>query len=148
MSNYTNTVDRVKELLIIDTIATCWAMFEISKKSLKLFDDYSYNVPFAIQMVRSKSIAENCHKYYPNEQLIFIDSDEMADKKEKEIKGKLAKDIFKKTLVVTLILLLGTFCLLGYIRYWEVTKALLFGILGIPAALLVSSLLLVVEKNR
>lgn len=146
MSNYPNTADRVKELLIIDAIATCWAIFEISKKSLKLFDDYSFNVPFAIQMVRSRIVAENCNKYYPNEKMIFIDNDEDAAKKEKEIKNKLANDIFKKTIVVSLILLLGSFCLLGYIRYWEVTKAVLFGLLGIPAALIVSLLLMLVEK--
>ena len=126
-----------KELLMLDVIATCWALFEIIKKAIKIYTDYSENIPETVRLFTEKTYAENCFKEGYTKELIHLKTKEEETAKVNEIKGKLRTDIFKKMIVVTTILLLGSFCLLGYIRYWNVKSAVLFGLLGIPASLAV-----------
>ena len=126
-----------KELLMLDVIATCWALFEIIKKAIKIYTDYSENIPETVRLFTEKTYAENCFKEGYTKELVYLKTKEEETAKVNEIKGKLRTDIFKKMIVVTTILLLGSFCLLGYIRYWNVKSAALFGLLGIPASLLI-----------
>ena len=135
---YRQSSDAVaKELLMLDVIATCWALFEIIKKAIKIYTDYSENIPETVRLFTEKTYAENCFKEGYTKELIHLKTQEEEAAKVNEIKRKLRTDIFKKMIVVTVILLLGSFCLLGYIRYWNVKSAALFGLLGIPASLAV-----------
>lgn len=128
------TYERSRELLMIDVIATGWALFEIIKRAIDIYKDYSLNIPEAVRLFGSKAYAENCYKAGLTEELIYLADKKQQEDKIAELKKRLQSDILKKMLVPLVILLVGSFCLWGYIRYWETGKALLFGLLGIPAA--------------
>ena len=136
-----------KELLMLDIIATCWALFEIIKKAIKIYTDYSENIPEAVHLFTERMYAENCFKEGYTKELVYLKTREEETAKTEEIKRKLRTDIFRKMIVVTVILLLGSFCLLGYIKYWNVKSALLFGLLGIPASLIVTFVVMYAESR-
>lgn len=136
-----------KELLMLDMIATCWALFEIIRKAIKIYSDYSENIPEAVHLFTERMYAENCLKEGYTKELIHLKTKEEETAKTNEIKRKLRTDIFKKMIVVMTILLVGSFCLLGYIRYWNVKNALLFGLLGIPASLIIAFVVMFAERR-
>ncbi|MBQ6126009.1 MAG: hypothetical protein IJI77_03180 [Erysipelotrichaceae bacterium] len=136
-----------KELLMLDIIATCWALFEIIRKAIKIYTDYSENVPEAVHLFTERMYAENCFSLGYTKEPIYLKTKEEESAKTEEIKRKLRTDIFRKIIIVTAILLVGSFCLLGYIRYWNVKNALLFGLLGIPASLIIAFVVVFAEKR-
>lgn len=136
-----------KELLMLDIIATCWALFEIIRKAIKIYTDYSENIPEAVHLFTERMYAENCFSSGYTKELIYLKTKEEETEKTNEIKRKLRTDIFKKMIVVTVILLVGSFCLLGYIRYWNAKNALLFGLLGIPASLIITFVVMFAESR-
>ncbi len=136
-----------KELLMLDIIATCWALFEIIRKAIKIYTDYSENVPEAVHLFTERMYAENCLSLGYTKEPIYLKTKEEESAKTEEIKRKLRTDIFRKMIIVTAILLVGSFCLLGYIRYWNVKNALLFGLLGIPASLIIAFVVMFAEKR-
>ena len=136
-----------KELLMLDIIATCWALFEIIRKAIKIYTDYSENIPKAVHLFTERMYAENCFSSGYTRELIHLKTKEEETEKTNEIERKLRTDIFKKMIIVTMILLVGSFCLLGYIRYWNVKNALLFGLLGIPASLIICFVVMFAESR-
>ena len=136
-----------KELLMLDIIATCWALFEIIRKAIKIYTDYSENIPEAVHLFTERMYAENCFSLGYTKELLYLKTQEEESAKTEEIKRKLRTDIFRKMIVVTAILLVGSFCLLGYIRYWNVKSSLLFGLLGIPASLIITFVVMFAESR-
>ena len=136
-----------QELLMLDIIATCWALFEIIRKALRIYGDYAENIPEAVHLFTERTYAENCFQSGYTRELIHLKTREEEAAKTEEIKRKLRTDIFKKMIIVTVILLTGSMCLLGYIRYWNVMNALLFGLLGIPAALAIAAAVTLAESK-
>lgn len=130
-----------RELVSIDIIATCWALFEICRNALNIYRDNAAVIPAAVRSFGSKAFGENCLKAGYTKELIYLPGKDQQDAKIEELKKGLSTKIFRKTIVILVILLTGSFCLWGFIRFWEVPKALLLGLLGIPAGLLVGVLL-------
>ncbi|MBQ6477903.1 MAG: hypothetical protein IJI44_00910 [Erysipelotrichaceae bacterium] len=135
------------ELLMLDIIATCWALFEIIRKAIKIYTDYAENIPEAVHLFTERMYAENCFQSGYTKELIHLKNGEEEAAKTEEIKKKLRTDIFKKMILVMVILLTGSMCLLGFIRYWNVKSALLFGLLGIPVALIITAAVMFAESK-
>ena len=126
-----------KELLMLDII----------RKAIKIYTDYSENIPEAVHLFTERMYAENCFSLGYTKELLYLKTQEEESAKTEEIKRKLRTDIFRKMIVVTAILLVGSFCLLGYIRYWNVKSSLLFGLLGIPASLIITFVVMFAESR-
>ncbi len=147
VTQHRNDYATSRNLLMIDVIATCWALFEISKKALAVYGDNARYIPAAVSLFGSRDYAKECRRLGYTRELVDLADERKRTEKTAELERKLRMDVFRKTAFILVLLLTGSFCLWGFIRYWEVKKALLFGLLGIPAALLVSLFIALIQRK-
>ena len=132
--NLENSHEAITAVESIILIVVVWAIIDIVGEYNSAYITAEYNIPSAVNKFTDKAFATKASKVM-NGEFILIDQNNASDYINK-IKKKLSKDLGKKLFIILLMLFVSAFIVIGYIVTWNSLYALLFGLIGIPTAVI------------
>lgn len=119
-------------------ISACWIIYEIVKKATNVFLDNVYFIPLAVSKFENLSFTDRLYKKGLTKERVYYSDKQQVQQAIEKIVNKLKKDINTK-LTIILSVFMVDFCFLwGYLQYWDIKKALLFSLLGIPIGIVLT----------
>ena len=132
--NLENSHEAITAVESIILIVVVWAIIDIVGEYNSAYITAEYNIPSAVNKFTDKAFATKASKKM-NGEFVLIDQTNAADYI-KKIEKQLSKDLVKKLIIVLLMLFISAFIVIGYLITWNSLYALLFGLIGIPTAVI------------
>ena len=132
--NLENSHEAITAVESIILIVVVWAIIDIVGEYNSAYITAEYNIPSAVNKFTDKTFATEASKKM-NGEFVLISQTNAADYI-KKIEKQLSIDLIKKLIIVLLMLFVSAFIVIGYLITWNSLYALLFGLIGIPSAVI------------
>lgn len=123
---------------MIAIFGTLWPVVDILSISIKIYGEYVVNISPAVHIFMNSTTASNAYRKGYTKKLVQFNPEE-AEAKINELQRKLRFDISKKIVILLCIFCIAGLYLIGYLKYWDASKAGVVALFGIVAGLFITA---------